>query len=64
MNVLRGAMKDGVLTFMDSCDNLGKAAPEAKGKAEPVWVQPKFSFRFTGQVPLSVYADWPELGDR
>ncbi len=49
--------EDDGLTFFKECVTLQNLSPESEGKSCPPWGQRQFSYRFTGQPPVSVYDD-------
>jgi len=40
---------------------LGKFAAEPQGESLPLWAERNFSHRFSGTVPVNVYADMDSL---
>jgi len=40
---------------------LGKPAAGSTGKSQPPWAERNFSHRFTGTVPVNIYADLASL---
>ncbi len=63
MEVQDDMFDNALLPYRHYSATLGKFLPECEGKVRPPWANNDFSFRFTGQVPVSAYEDlidgWP-----